>query len=166
MPPSKKFPTEDQALEFTNRLNDIEEHFGSLAFEGLNRRVPARVVKKVGIVQKRFAELRLHWSKAAEINLGLSLGSGLPVKKIFPLDGKHACRLFVADHHRIGKDLSDLEKRMSSLSVEMVNTVPFKSPLARALFQPDRAIQDLRWELDDVFARQYPHQFDTHVYFP
>jgi hypothetical protein len=73
--------------------------------------------------------------------------------------------LTLQDHQTTGADLTAIRHRLLQHASRLANAYGNTRPPATLTDRAITAVDRLRCERDHQFARDHPHNFDTHVYY-
>ena len=68
-------------------------------------------------------------------------------------------------HREIGRYLKDLNQALCGLLVEFASATGKTSKISRAIAGMQGQLTKLRSEAEEVMARDYPAEWDTHIYY-
>jgi len=74
--------------------------------------------------------------------------------------------LTVAEHKMWGPKLAGWRNETQFLMVKLLNSYPHHSRVGRLARRAEKAVADLRSELDSAMAREHPVEFEVTVYYP
>jgi hypothetical protein len=69
-------------------------------------------------------------------------------------------------HVEAGRELAALSDTLSRRYIAVANAYPKNARFTSSLHRSLDALRRARSELDDQLARDFPAQFDTHIYYP